>query len=206
MRLIHSALFICLLLTTACSRSAPQLRGKVIGITDGDTMKVLVGKEELMVRLEGIDAPEAKQSFGNQSKQALSRIAFGRDVIIRYVTEDRAGRTVGIVMLDGTDVSSKMIEDGWAWHYKEYDDHPHLADLERRAKASKRGLWSDPNPLPPWEYRARQKREHGEPPTLFWLNTSSNVRHNQNCEHFRRGKNGRTCSANEGRACGICGG
>lgn len=180
--------------------------GKVVGVADGDTIRVLVNREEVAVRLEGIDAPEMRQSFGSQSKQALSQMVFGRVVAVRYSTEDRAGRIVGIVMMDGDDINAKMIQDGWAWHYREYGEDPRLADLERKAKLAKRGLWVDPNPLPPWEFRARQKREQGETPTRFWLNVSSNVRHNQNCEHFRRGKNGRMCSANEGKACGICGG
>ncbi|MBU6238254.1 MAG: thermonuclease family protein [Planctomycetes bacterium] len=206
LHVILLSLIACSLPFLACSRSSPEMSGKVVGVADGDTIRVLVDRQEVAVRLEGIDAPETKQSFGSQSKQALSQMVFGRMVAVRYSTEDRAGRIVGMVMMNGEDINAKMIEDGWAWHYREYGEDPRFADLERKAKLAKRGIWIDPIPLPPWEFRARQKREQGEPPTLFWLNTSSNVRHNQNCEHFKRGKNGRMCSASEGKACGICGG
>jgi micrococcal nuclease len=189
-----------------CSGSAPEFRGKVVGVADGDTIRVLVHRDEVTVRLEGIDAPEANQSFGNQSKQALSRMVFGQEVAVRYTTEDRAGRMVGTILIEGDNINAKMIEDGWAWHFKEYGEDQRFTDLERKAKSAKRGLWVDRDPLPPWEFRARQKREQGEPSTRFWLNTSSNVRHNEKCEHFRKGSKGRMCGPDEGRACRICGG
>jgi micrococcal nuclease len=206
---LHATLLffsVCVLPASGCSRSSPQFKGKVIGVADGDTIRVLVNREEKTVRLEGIDAPETRQSFGNQSKRALSQMVFGRDVSVLYSAEDRAGRIVGMITMDGDDINAKMIEQGWAWHYREYGEERRFAELERKAKSAKLGIWADPNPLPPWEFRARQKREQGETPTRFWLNLSSNVRHNQNCEHFRKGKAGRMCGPNEGRACGICGG
>lgn len=199
-------LLACLILVSACARGTPEFRGKVVGVSDGDTIRVLVNREEIAVRLEGIDAPEARQSFGNQSKQALSQMVFGQEVTVRYTTEDRAGRRVGTILLAGDNINAKMIEGGWAWHFKEYGEDQRLTDLERKAKLAKRGLWVDRNPLEPWEFRARQKREQGEPSTRFWLNTSSNVRHNENCEHFRKGSKGRMCGPDEGRACRICGG
>ena len=199
-------LFAIFLPIVACSRSAPSFRGKVVGVSDGDTIKVLSNREEVTVRLEGIDAPETRQSFGNQSKQALSHLVFGREVTVLYTTEDRAGRNIGTVLVNDTDINAKMIEDGWEWHYKDFGENARLASLEEKAQSAKRGLWADSNPLPPWEYRARQKRERGEPATRFWLNLTSNIRHNENCEHFRKGTNGRMCTPNEGRACGLCGG
>ena len=190
----------------ACTPNTDTLTGKVIGVSDGDTIKVLVNKKQVTVRLEGIDAPEAKQSFGNKSKQALSDMIFGREVTITDTSDDRYGRTIGTVILGSTNINAKMIEDGWAWHYKEYSKDKRLAELEKEAKAAKSGLWTDSNPLPPWEFRTRQKKENSEPSTQFWLNTSSNVRHNENCEHFKKSKKGRMCGPDEGKACGICGG
>ncbi len=188
-----------------------EFTGKVIGVTDGDTIKVLVIKETITIRLEGIDAPESKQSFGNKSKQALSDIVFGKEVTIRRTGDDRYGRTLGVVMIGDVDANSKMIQDGWAWHFKKYNDEERLAKLETEAKEAKRGLWADPNPLAPWEFRARKKTpetnsESSTTEKKYWLNTSSNVRHNERCEHFQKTKKGRFCEPKEGKACGICGG
>ena len=182
------------------------LTGKVIGVTDGDTVKVLVNRQTIKVRLEGIDAPESSQSFGAKSKQALSKMVFGKTVTVKKTGEDRYGRTLGIIMVGKVDTNAKMIEDGWAWHYKKYNDEDRLSKLELSARKAKRGLWADSNPLAPWDYRARKRRPSNTPATMFWLNTSSDVRHNQNCEYFRNTKRGRLCGPDDGKACGRCGG
>ncbi len=189
-----------------------EFSGKVIGVTDGDTLKVLVNKETVTVRLEGIDAPESGQSFGKKSRDALVELVAGKVVTVKKTGTDRYQRTLGVVLIGDVDANAKLIEDGWAWHFKKYNDEERLAKLETAARQAKKGLWADSQPLAPWEYRARQKTP--ETPSQvskddklsFWLNTSSGVRHNQRCEHFQKTKKGRFCSATEGKACGICGG
>lgn len=189
-----------------------EISGKVIGISDGDTIKVLVNKEAITVRLEGIDAPESGQSFGKKSKEALAELVAGKSVTVKKTGTDKYKRTLGIVILEDVEVNAKLIEDGWAWHFKKYNDEDRLATLEEAARKAKRGLWADENPLAPWEYRARQKapetnlKEPKVEKMSYWLNTSSGVRHNQRCEHFQKTKTGRLCGPNEGKACGICGG
>ena len=186
-----------------------EINGKVAGVTDGDTVTVLVNKTTIKVRLEGIDAPESKQSYGTKSKQALSEMIFGNNVLVKKTGEDRYGRTLGVIMLGEENINAKMIEDGWAWHYKKYNNEERLAKLEVEARSAKRGLWADPNALAPWDYRERQKRPEKiktDPTALYWLNTSSDVRHNERCEYFKQTKRGRLCGPNEGKACGICGG
>jgi endonuclease YncB( thermonuclease family) len=202
---------ICIsILTSAPPKVVETFTAKVIGVSDGDTIKVLHNKKQLTIRLEGIDAPELRQSFGTRSKQALSQMAFGATATVRKTGEDRFGRTLGFVEANGVDVNSKMIEDGWAWHYKQYNDDQKLAELENQARKSKSGLWADPTPpLSPWEFRARSKVTQDKPPSAevrFWLNTSSKVRHNSTCEHFGKTKKGRECTSTEGKACGVCGG
>ena len=152
---------------------ATDLVGKVVGVSDGDTITVLVDKKPLKIRLEGIDAPEAKQSFGNRSKQALSDLVFGKQVRVKKTGEDRYGRSLGLVSRDGIDINAKMIQDGWAWHYKKYNHDSKLADLELHARSARRGLWTEPNPLAPWDFRDRQKpKKSASTGGEHWLNTS----------------------------------
>jgi endonuclease YncB( thermonuclease family) len=197
------------LLLAAPPKVVEEFSGKVIGVTDGDTIKVLVNKESVTVRLEGIDAPESGQSYGKKSKEALAEIVAGKTVTVKKTGTDKYKRTLGIVMVGDADANAKMVEDGWAWHFKKYNDEERLAKLEDAARKAKRGLWADETPLAPWEYRARQKTPEANeaaPKSLYWLNTSSGVRHNQRCEHFQKTKKGRFCGADEGKPCGICGG
>lgn len=211
------AVALVVLILSGLAFSAPpkvveEFGGKVISVTDGDTIKVLVNKETVIVRLEGIDAPESKQSFGNKSKEALARLVADKIVTVKKTGVDKYKRTLGIVMVKDVDANAKQVEDGWAWHFKKYNDEERLAKLEEAARKAKRGLWAEENPLAPWEYRARQKTPEVAPGSpndkeiLYWLNTSSNVRHNQRCEHFQKTKRGRLCTKDEGTPCGVCGG
>lgn len=204
---ITVAILVAGLALAAPPKVVEEFSGKVVGVTDGDTITVLVNNESIKVRLEGIDAPESGQSFGTKSKQALSETVFGKQVTIKKTGEDRYGRTLGVVVVGDVDANAKMIQDGWAWHFKKYNDEDRLAKLEVEAREAKRGLWAEATPLAPWDYRARQKKpEKEDPDALYWLNTSSGVRHNERCEHFKNTKNGRLCGPNDGKACGICGG
>lgn len=212
----YAATTILLLLAGLAFAAPPkvveELSGKVVSVTDGDTIKVLIGKETVTVRLEGIDAPESGQSFGKKAKEALAGLVAGKTVTVKKTGTDKYKRTLGIVIVGDVDVSAKLMEDGWAWHFKKYNDEERLAKLEEAARQAKRGLWADENALAPWDYRARQKTPEVAPKTpnekkmLYWLNTSSDVRHNEHCEHFQKTKRGRLCTAKEGKPCGLCGG
>lgn len=195
------------------------LSGKVISISDGDTITVLrEDKSSVKIRLEGIDAPESSQAFGSKSKDALKELVAGKTVELRKTGEDKYGRSLAFVFIDGVDVNAKLIEDGWAWHYKKYNKDKHLAELEDKARADHKGLWHDESPLPPWEFRARKRGDGASansdstirPPAdaeqTHWLNLSSSVRHNRTCEYFANTKRGRYCKADEGKPCGKCGG
>lgn len=130
-----------------------DFEGKVVGITDGDTITVLVGTDPVKVRLNGIDAPEKKQPFGTQSRAKLGELAFGKTVTVHSAGKDRYGRTLGTVLADGQSVNLKMVETGLAWHYAQYSKDAALADAEKAARAARRGLWADPKPVAPWEFR-----------------------------------------------------
>lgn len=133
--------------------------GKAVAVLDGDTIMVLREREQIRVRIAGIDAPEKKQAFGQRSKQAMSDCAFGKEVAVEWKKLDRYGRTIGKVIADGVDCGLRQIELGMAWHYKAYakeqsrEDREAYAAMEDQAKAQRRGLWVDADPVPPWEYR-----------------------------------------------------
>lgn len=134
--------------------------GNVVGIADGDTITVLdAAKVQHKIRLTGIDAPEKKQPFGNRSKQSLSDMVFNEIVTVETDKRDRYGRELGKVQARDKDVNLEQVRAGMAWHYKAYErtqsatDRQAYADAENEAKAAKRGLWAEPEPTPPWEWR-----------------------------------------------------
>ena len=95
--------------------------GKVVGVTDGDTITVLVGTEQKKIRLAEIDAPEKSQAFGNLSKMMLSEKVFGKEVRVTVSNKDRYNRYVGKVTCNGRNVNEEMVKEGYAWHYKQYE-------------------------------------------------------------------------------------
>jgi len=152
-----------LLLTTLFVSSpsyADTLQGLVVRIADGDTVTVLDSSNtQWKIRLMGIDAPEKKQAFGSKSKQHLSDLVFNKQVKVDYSKKDRYGRTVGKLLVNGVDANLEQVKAGMAWHYKKYqkeqsvEDRNLYAQAEDEARAGKRGLWIDKDPVPPWEFR-----------------------------------------------------
>lgn len=126
------------------------LSGKVVSVHDGDTITILAEKEQIKIRLFGIDAPELKQLFGRKSKEFLTSMIAGQDVEIEQQGNDRYGRVIGIVFLGDRDINKEMVADGYAWAFRKFSKK--YAPQESEAKFEKRGLWRD-NPTPPWEWR-----------------------------------------------------
>ena len=154
---VKNFLVVCIAFSTA---QASQLVGRVIGITDGDTITVLDSeKREHKIRLMGIDAPEKKQSYGNESKKALSNYIYQKEVIVEYKKEDRYKRKVGKVILDKQDICLQMVKDGMAWHYKDYEKEQSITDrelyseAEDKAQKEKIGLWQSTHNVKPSEFR-----------------------------------------------------
>jgi len=140
--------------------------GEVVGITDGDTITVLNSKtlKDVKIRLYGIDCPEGGQAFSKRAKQFTSKMVYGKVVEVGAITVDHYGRTVSLVYVEGKGVCDELIRAGLAWVYYLYCNLPICAEwknLEAEAKEAKRGLWSEHNPIPPWEFR-RQKRKGGK--------------------------------------------
>lgn len=134
-----------------------EFSGKVIGVADGDTITVLDGTSQIKIRLNGVDCPEKAQAFGTKAKQFTSSLVFGQTVTIRAKEKDRYGRTVGdVVLSDGRILNHELVRSGLAWWYQKYaPSDTVLRGLEAEARAAKVGLWADPNPVAPWEFRRR---------------------------------------------------
>ena len=139
---------------------AESLVGKVVGVSDGDTITVLdSSKTQHKIRLMGIDAPEKAQAFGQRSKEHLSNLVFAKQVTVQSDKIDKYGRTVGKIFVNGVDANLEQVKAGFAWHYKEYAKEQSSADrdvyarAEITARSAARGLWIDANPMPPWEWR-----------------------------------------------------
>ena len=128
--------------------------GKVVSVLDGDTIEVMhLGRAE-RIRLEGIDCPEKGQAFGNRAKQFTSRAAYGKVVTIQATKRDRYNRIIGTVCLpDGENLNQELVRAGLAWWYRHFSTDRTLGQLEAEARANRRGLWKDANPVPPWDFR-----------------------------------------------------
>ena len=151
-------LILFLIAAPALAADYPRaVAGKVVAVAAGDTLTVLdADKVQHKVRLHGIDTPERKQSYGTKARQALADLVFGKQVIVDVVDRDRYKRLVGKVAVDGSDVNRKLVLDGFAWQYRQYDKSKAMADAQAEAQEAKRGLWADPDPPPPWEYRRKK--------------------------------------------------
>lgn len=130
----------------------------VIGITDGDTLTILENNQPIKVRLANIDAPEKKQPFGQQARQSLSDLCFGKDAQVRPQNKDRYGRTVAIVVCEGIEANREQVVRGMAWTYSKYNKDAGLPAIEASAQAKHTGLWADKEQVPPWEWRHRKHR------------------------------------------------
>ena len=171
--------------------------GKVVGISDGDTITVLHHGRGERIRLYGIDCPEKRQAFGKRAKQFSSKMVFGKNVEVRSVTTDRYGRTIAWVYVNGACLNEELLKAGLAWHYKRFSSERHLAKLENEARQSETGLWGDPHAIPPWDFR-HGMRTATEPETstdrkglVYHGNVKSRKFHEPSCRYY----NCRNCTA-----------
>lgn len=136
-----------------------QYSAKVIGIKDGDTIVVLLeDKTQKTLRLAEVDCPESGQPFGKNAKHFTSNEVFGKEIDFWTTDTDRYGRTIAKVFYDdGKYLSAELIENGFGWWYHWYSTDKRLKKLEQEARINKRGLWSDPNAISPWDWRKIQR-------------------------------------------------
>lgn len=163
---------LCVFSLCANAQTAPkQLLGKVVRVHDGDTLTVADAQGgQYQIRLAGIDAPELRQEYGRNALYNLSGFVFGKEVVVTYRKIDKYGRIVGRITMNGRDICLKQIEDGYAWHYKEYEneqtesDRKLYSDAEKNARIGEKGLWIAAA-MAPWEWRASKSANGSESPT-----------------------------------------
>jgi endonuclease YncB( thermonuclease family) len=144
-------------LLVATAGAAEEFRGRVVGVTDGDTITVLRDGRGTTVRLAGIDAPERRQAYSQRARQFTAALAYGRTVTVRVAGRDRYARILGDVILpDGRSLNQELVRAGFAWWFRKYSRDPRLARLEEEAREGRRGLWADRVPEAPWEFRSRR--------------------------------------------------
>ena len=136
---------------------APAYAGvlaRVVSVHDGDTLTVLIERRQVKVRLTDIDAPELRQPFGSRSRQSLAELCFGKFASLDVRGHDRYKRTIAQVTCEGHDANAEQVRRGFAWTYTRYApvDSP-LYAMQNEARSAHRGLWSDPAPVPPWDWR-----------------------------------------------------
>ena len=155
------ALILAFTLSISLPTLADTIEGRVVGVSDGDTLTLLdASKTQIKIRLAAIDAPEKAMPFGQRSKEKLSDICFGKQASVNVVDADRYGRTVGEINCEGVNANEEMIKSGLAWVYRKYaKGYSHFYAFEDEAKAAKRGLWVDPNPVAPWDWRKAKRSQ-----------------------------------------------
>jgi endonuclease YncB( thermonuclease family) len=146
------------LLLVSCQDRRGDFRGRVVNITDGDTISVMHSGKAEEIRLNGIDCPERGQPFGKRAREFTSVLALGKDVTVKVKDQDRYGRTVAHVILpDGKSINHELVKAGYAWWDRNYAPHDQeLKWLEKYARQDRRGLWTDPHAIPPWEFRKQR--------------------------------------------------
>ena len=133
--------------------------GQVVSVLDGDTIEVLHNQHPERIRLSAVDCPEKGQAFGKRAKQAASALAFGKEVTVQTHGHDKYKRTIGEVILpDGMNLNQELVKQGWCWWYRQYAPRDTVLErLESGAREARKGLWVDPQPVTPWEWRKSRK-------------------------------------------------
>ena len=209
MRRVSTLILLVLVPLLLCAAST-SFTGKCVGVTDGDTISVLKDGKAVKVRLDGIDCPESGQDFGSRAKQFTSDMVFGKTVEVRQTDVDRYGRTVARIIIDKHDLSLELVQVGLAWHYKQYSNDTTLAIAERQAHEAKRGLWSQPDPIPPWQFRhgdMRTSNQTGQPSDTVYVTASGKKYHKDGCRYLTKSKRSLTIAEAQAQGytpCKVC--
>ena len=157
-----NAFYIILFVLTMASSSFAW-NGRVVGVSDGDTIKVLTEDKRLVkIRLYGIDCPEKRQAFGKRAKWFCSDLVFGREVEVEPIAQDRWGRTIALIYRGSLCLNEEMVASGYAWVFAKYCKKTICQKwyrLQKEARKARIGLWKDPRPVSPWVWRKAKRRK-----------------------------------------------
>jgi len=141
------------------SEPAYDLSGRVVKVVDGDSLTI-IDRDRVThkIRLHGIDSPEYDQPHYLAAKTALSQFVSGKGVGIDVKDRDSYGRTVGVIYINGRNVNLQMVRLGHAWWYRRYAAlNDALREAEQHAQIRQLGLWAQPEPVAPWDWRRRRR-------------------------------------------------
>ncbi len=147
---------LALALLAACpTLSWADFSARVVTVHEGDRLTIRHDGRSQTIYLKGIDCPELKQPYGKQAKRAIAAYVGNRDVVVQGLTRDKQGRLFADVLLhDGRNVGYELLREGLAWWQKSASSDAGLEVIEELARAERKGLWSEPNPVPPWKWKA----------------------------------------------------
>lgn len=206
---------VALLILPIQSASGEMLVGKCIAVADGDTATVQTHHgERIIVRFQGIDAPENGQAYGREAREKLISLILGKQIKIDQQGIDHYNRTLGQVYLGKRRINTELVAAGCAWHsdYHAPDD-TELATAQKIAKKYHKGLWQDEAPLPPWEWRKTKRNASGDKQEYrstpadgkYWVSRSGKI-HNKSCEAYGISRSGTYTNNPQGINCKACGG
>jgi micrococcal nuclease len=204
-----------LFLNQACAENT--ISGKVVSVTDGDTITVLDSSNtQHKIRIYGVDCPESHQDYGQKAKQFTSDLVFGKTVEVKVMDTDRYSRKVGIVNVVGKCLNEELVKNGMAWFYGQYCKASFCSQwkqYQEEASSKKIGLWSMQNPIHPWEFRRKPVMSNTtQIATIveYHGNSKSMVFHTQRCRFY----NCKNCTVifhdrsqaikSEFKSCGEC--
>ena len=163
-RIINRTLIlIALMLMISASVRATDLSGKVTEVIDGNTIGLKSLSHTIKVRLLAMSPPEKEQPYAEAARKHLADLVLGKFVVVRYTGIGSQGYLVGRILLEQADINAQMLRDGVAWYYQV--EAVDLSEAERQlypaceqaARAEKRGLWQEKEPLSPWQYRKQEE-------------------------------------------------
>ncbi len=153
---LHVVLLQTLLLSTYIGATETYNKVRVKGVTEGDTLTVVVNRNRQEIKLYGVDCPEPGQPYWEEAKKFVSSAVLGRPLEMISYGVDEDGRMIAVIINDGINLNEMLIKYGWAWRYTKYCKKSFCDDwisLENKARSKKTGLWKDKNPIAPWEWQ-----------------------------------------------------